>query len=150
MVWPTNWGNSLLTFAEVTQPLRELLSTKTAWVWMDPFPGAGVREAQGAIDPADCPGAVQPTGSSQSVCRRVVQWIGRSSLPAVRLYLETCLICFTSYRREAMTETEKRWACDRFSSYLLGRSFTIESGQKPFMPLLSIWTTFLQEYCDTD
>ena len=47
-----------------------------------------------------------------------------------------------------MTETERRyaqvekealaitWACDKFSMYILGRHFMIETDHKPFIPLV--------------
>lgn len=54
-----------------------------------------------------------------------------------------------AYAFRSMTETEKRyaqiekkalsvtWACDRFSDYVLGRSFEIETDHKPLVPILS-------------
>ena len=49
-----------------------------------------------------------------------------------------------------MSETEKRyaqiekealastWACEKFSTYILGKKFTIETDHKPLVPLLGI------------
>ena len=53
-----------------------------------------------------------------------------------------------AYMSQSMTETEclyaqiekkaltATWACERFSNYILGREFQIESDHKPFIPLL--------------
>ncbi len=58
-----------------------------------------------------------------------------------------------SYASHAMTETERHyaqiekealavtWACEKFSSYLLGLAYVIETDHKPLVPLLS--TKFL-------
>ena len=55
-----------------------------------------------------------------------------------------------AYASKAMTETETRyaqiekealaatWACERFSNYILGRTFQIESDHKPLIPLLNL------------
>ena len=54
-----------------------------------------------------------------------------------------------AYASRAMTETETKyaqiekealattWACERFSNYVLGRTFQIESNHKPLIPLLN-------------
>ncbi len=54
-----------------------------------------------------------------------------------------------AYASRAMTETERRyaqiekealaatWACEKFSDYILGLHFTIESDHKPLIPLLN-------------
>ena len=54
-----------------------------------------------------------------------------------------------SYASRSLTETEKRyaviekealevtWACEKFSDYVLGMQFTVETDHKPLVPLLS-------------
>ena len=54
-----------------------------------------------------------------------------------------------AYASRSMTPTERRyaqiekealaitWACGKFSDYVLGRKFTIETGRKPLIPLLN-------------
>lgn len=54
-----------------------------------------------------------------------------------------------AYASRSMTNTERRyaqiekealavtWACEKFSDYILGRRFEIESDHKPLIPLLS-------------
>ena len=42
--------------------------------------------------------------------------------------------CYAQIKKEALAVT---WACDKFSDYILGRSFQIETDHKPLHPLLS-------------
>ena len=52
---------------------------------------------------------------------------------AFRSLTET-LIRYTQIEKEALATT---WACERFSKYILGKSVSIETDQKPLVPLLN-------------
>ena len=129
--------------AEMTQPLRELLSTKNAWVW-----GPQQERAYGQIkeeltktttlmlyDPraevkvsADASsfglGAVLLQRSQDTW--RPVAYASRSMSPTERRYAQI--------EKEALAIT---WACQRFSDYVLGRNFTIKTDHKPLIPILN-------------
>ena len=53
--------------------------------------------------------------------------------------------CYAQIEKEALSVT---WSCEKFSDYILGNSFTIETDHKPFVPLLnpSVLIHFLLEF----
>ena len=127
--------------AELSQPLRELLSTKRVWSWGPPQEKSFSDIKQELTQPAvlclynpEAPTKV----SADSSC-----------LGAVLLQQSDSAWRPVAYASRAMTETETRyaqiekealavtWACERFSNYILGRTFQIESDHKPLIPLLN-------------
>ena len=130
--------------SELTQPLRELLSTKRSWMW-----GPSREEAFSQVKKAELtkptvltlynptvPTKVSADGSSYRIGAVLLQQVDDIWKPVV-------------YASRAMSETKRRyapiekealavtWACDKFSNYVLGRSFQIEMDHKPLVPLLS-------------
>lgn len=136
-------GKYIPNLAEKSQPLRDLLSEKNAWIWES--------KQQEAFD-------------------RIKTDL--SSAPVLAIYdpnLETCVTADASsyglgavllqkqtggdwkpvaYISRALTPTEQRyaqiekealattWACERLSDYLLGKTFHVETDHKPLVPLL--------------
>ena len=128
--------------AELSQPLRELLSTKQVWSWGPPQEKSFTDLKQELTQPAvlclynpQAPITVSADASSHGL-GAVLQQSDSPWKPV-------------AYASRAMTETEKRyaqieeealaatWACERFSNYVLGRTFLIESDHKPLIPLLN-------------
>ena len=128
-----------LELASQTEPLRQLLKCDSLWSWDHPQKGAFKqikqsltstpflahycmgRESIIAADASNAGlGAVllqrQPDGS-----RRPVSYISRSLMAAEKNY--------------AVIE-KATWASERFSEYILGAPFTIETDHKPLVPLL--------------
>ena len=70
-------------------------------------------------------------------------------LGAVLLQLDEQTWKPVAYASRALSDTERRyaqiekeglattWACEKFSTYILGRSFVVESDHKPLVPLLN-------------
>ena len=129
--------------SELSQPLRELLSAKCSWTW-----GCSQRQAFAQIkseltqptvlalyDPR-VPTKISADASSYGLGAVILQEISGSWKPV-------------AYASRSMSETEKRyaqiekealavvWACDRFSDYILGRPFWIETDHKPLVPILN-------------
>ncbi|GFO20836.1 Pol polyprotein [Plakobranchus ocellatus] len=130
--------------ASQTEPLRQLLKRDSLWSWGHPQEQSfqavkknltsthvlahycAGRETIIAADASNAGlGAVllqiQPDGS-----RRPVSYISRSLTPAEKNY--------AVIEKEALAAT---WASERFSEYILGSTYTIETDHKPLVPLLT-------------
>jgi len=144
--------------SELTQPLRELLSIKTAWVWGPAQKQAFVKVKEELTRPTvlalynpDADVKVSADASSFGLGAVLFQRSGEDWRPVV-------------YASRSMTDTERRytqiekealavtWACDKFSDYILGRRIEIESDHKPLIPLLtpSSWIVYHLEFYVSD
>ena len=129
--------------AEISQPLRELLSTKRAWLWGPEQENAFLSLKEELTRPTvlslydpSLPAKISADASSYGVGAVLLQQTNGDWKPV-------------AYACRAMSEAEKRyaqiekealattWACERFSNYLLGRHFHVETDHKPLVPLLS-------------
>lgn len=128
--------------AELTQPLRELLSKSNAWVWGPPQQQAFAAVKRELSTPTtlafydpDAPTKVSADASSYGVGAVLLQELDSHWKPV-------------AYASRSMNDTERRyaqiekealavtWACERFSTYILGKTFEIETDHKPLVPLL--------------
>ena len=136
-------GKFFHRLAEISQPLRELLSAKRSWVW-GPDQERAFAEVKAELtqhtvltlyDPlantkisADASsfglGAVLLEQSKDSW--KPVAYASRSMSPTERRYAQI--------EKEALAVT---WACEKFADYILGRRFQIKSDHKPLIPILS-------------
>ena len=127
---------------EKTQPLRELLRSKNAWAW-GPSQSKAFSDVKEELTKPSCPAhydvnketTVSADASSYGVGAVLMQKHGDILRP----------VAFAS---RSMTETDQRyaqiekealavtWACERFSNYLIGARFKIETDHKPLVPLL--------------
>ena len=130
--------------AEITKPLRDLLSTKNQWTW-----GHAQKQAFSAVKEAltkspilalfdpNLETTVSADASSYGLGavllqtqangeRRPVAYVSRSMTPTETRYAQI--------EKEALALT---WACERYSDYLIGLHFNIETDHKPLVPLFS-------------
>ena len=129
--------------ADLTQPLRELLSTKCAWLWGP--------EQEAAFDKVKDE-LVQPTVHTLYDPKCSIKISADASsfgLGAVLLQESKEGWKPVAYASRSLSETEQRyaqiekealaitWACSKFSDYILGRRFLIETDHKPLIPLLN-------------
>ena len=130
--------------SEITKPLRDLLSTKNQWTWDHAQKQAfsAVKEALtrspilALFDP-NLETTVSADASSYGLGavllqrqangeRRAVAYVSRSMTPTETRYAQI--------EKEALALT---WACERYSDYLIGLKFSIETDHKPLVPLFS-------------
>ena len=129
--------------AQISQPLRELLSTKSAWVW-----GTSQDHAFSSVKTE----LTRPTvlalynPMAETLVSADASSNGLGAVLLQKFEAEWRPVVFAS---RSMSETETRyaqiekealaitWACDKFSIYILGRQFTVETDHKPLVPLLS-------------
>ena len=129
--------------SELTQPLRELLSTKRAWLWGPDQEQAFHRVKEDLSKPTTLvlydPQAelkVSADASSFGVGAVLFQRDGNDWKPvayASRSMSETEMR-YVQIEKEALTVT---WACEKFTDYILGRKFQIKTDHKPLIPLLN-------------
>ena len=130
--------------AEKTKPLRELLRKDNAWLWGPPQREA-FEEVKKALTTAPVLALFDPTRetvvSADASCyglgatliqkqpdgvMKPVAYISRSLMPRQQRYAQI--------EKEALAFT---WVCERFSDYLIGLKFSIETDHKPLVPLFS-------------
>ena len=126
--------------ADLTQPLRELLSTKRAWLalWGPEQESAFNKIKEELVQPTvltlyDPHAAVKVSANASS-----------SGLGAVLLQQAKDGWKPVAYTSRSTTETERRyaqiekeslaitWACSKFSDYILGQKFLVETSQATY------------------
>lgn len=131
--------------AELAQPLRELLSTKNAWIWEPPQEEAFIAIKKELSQPTtlaiydpDLPTKISSDASAYGLGAVLMQ--RRNSEQEWKP---------VAYASRFMSETEQRysqiekealgivWACEKFKEYVLGKHIGIETDHKPLVPLLS-------------
>jgi len=129
--------------SEMSQPLRELLSNKRSWVWR-PIQEQAFNNLKQELTQPTVLAYYDP--SSQSKISADASSFG---LGAVLLQKTNGSWRPVAYASRSMLEAEKHyaqiekealaitWACEKFSDYILGMKFEIESDHKPLIPLFS-------------
>ena len=129
--------------SELSKPLRELLSPKKAWTWgpdqtraFEEIKKELTRPTVLALYNPRAPTKVSADASSFGLGAVLLQQSDQEWRPV-------------AYASRSMTDTETRyaqiekealattWSCEKFSNYLLGQRFQIETDHKPLVPLLS-------------
>ena len=128
--------------AELSQPLRELLSQKNSWIW-----GSSQTNAFNKIK-AELTSSPVLAWYNPAAETKIIADASAYGLGAVLLQKHNDDWKPVAYASRSMTETEARyaqiekealattWACERFTDYILGKQFHIETDHKPLVPLL--------------
>lgn len=127
-------GKFTPNLAELTQPLRELLSKKNAWTW-GPTQEEVFKQVKLEL--------TRPT--TLAIYNPEVP----TKIGAVLLQQSSTQWKPVAYASWALSETEQRysqiekealaiaWACERFAEYVIGKHIGLETDHKPLVPLLS-------------
>lgn len=136
-------GKYIPQLAAKTQPLRDLLRERNAWTWG--------HAQQRAFDSIKSELSTTPVMALYNTQAHTVVSADSSSyaLGAVLLQQqEDDTLKPVAYASRALSDTERRyaqiekealattWACERFSDFLVGIDFHIETDHKPLVPLL--------------
>ena len=128
--------------AELSQPLRELLGSKRAWLW-----GPAQDEAFEAVNAE----LARPTTLglyNQNAPTKITADASTYGLGAILLQRHDEAWKPVAYATKSMTETEHRysqiekealalvWACEKFKDYVLSKKIQLETDHKPLIPLL--------------
>ena len=135
-------GKFSSSLADLTQPLRQLLSKKSSWIWGPDQAQAFAKVKEELSKPTvlhlynpQAPTKVSADSSSYGLGAVLMQKNDSTWKPV-------------AYASRSMTETERRyaqiekealastWAYEKFSTYILGKKFLIETDHKPLVPLL--------------
>ena len=128
--------------AQVTQPLRELLSKNRTWQW-----GCAQEEAFAQVKAELCKPTVLAFYTPDAPTKLSAD-ASSHGLGAVLLQRSDGEWKPVAYASRSISDTEKRyaqiekealstvWACDKFASYVVGLKFHIETDHKPLVPLL--------------
>ena len=128
--------------AELTKPLRDLLSKTSDWLW-GPEQDRAFAESKSELTRAVILAHYNPEAAT-----KISADASSYGLGAVLLQRDGTHWHPIAYASRSMSETESHyaqiekealactWACEKFSTYVLGRSFTIETDHKPLVPLL--------------
>ena len=136
-------GKFLSRIAEISQPLRELMSSRRSWIW-----GHDQERSFSQIKEELTKSTVLALYDPQAETK-VSADASSFGLGAVLLLANGQTWRPVAYASRSLSETEKRyaqiekealattWACEKFSMYILRRSFLVETDHKPLVPLLN-------------
>jgi transposase InsO family protein len=137
-------GKFSSNLSELSQPLRKLLCKKVVWQWTCIQEQAFDDVKRELVKPS-CLALYNPQNRTKVSADASSYGLGAALLQEVAGQWKP--VVFAS---RSMSETEQRyaqiekealaatWACEKFSSYLLGLNFTIETDHKPLVPLLGM------------
>ena len=135
-------GKFSQNLAELSQPLRQLLTKKSTWLW-GPEQDKTFSNIKTEIMKPIFLGLYNPEAQI-----KVSADASSYGLGAVLLQQQQSDWKPIAFASRTMTETESRyaqiekealattWACEKFTTYILGKKFHIETDHKPLVPLL--------------
>ena len=135
-------GKFTPNLAEMTQPLRELLSKSKSWTW-GPAQSTAFTKVKQELSKPTTLALYDPSAST-----KVSADASAFGLGAVLLQKSESTWKAVAFASRSMTETERRyaqvekealataWACEKFADFIIGKHIQIETDHKPLVPLL--------------
>ena len=135
-------GKFSSSLADLTQPLRQLLSKKSSWIW-GPDQAQVFAKVKEELSKPRVLHLYNPQAPTKVSADASLYGLG-----AVLMQQSDSAWKPVAYASRSMTETERRcaqiekealastWACEKVSTYILGMKFLIETDHKPLVPLL--------------
>lgn len=128
--------------AEATRPLGELHRKDRAWVWEEAQREA-FNDVRTILTTAQILALFDPT--QETVVSTDASCYGLGAVLLQRqpdgmmkpVSYNYCSLSPTEQRYAQIEKEALTWACERFSDYLVGLKFTIETNHKPLVPLFS-------------
>ena len=134
--------------AELSQPLRELLSHKKAWLW-GPVQDTAFRAIKEkltkpttlALYNVTAPTTVSASSSSSGLSAVLLQKC--SSPPSGSWAPIAYASCATTPTEQRYSRIEKEalalvWACEKFSTFVIRKCIMLETDHKPLVPLMGL------------
>ena len=130
--------------AQINEPLRQLLRKESQWVWDQPQETA-FKEIKKLLTSTDVLTHYDPSAKCIIAADASHYGIGAVLLHEDAAGRRRPIF----YASRSLTDTEKRyaviekealaatWACEKFTDYILGTSFLLETDHRPLVPLLS-------------
>ena len=137
-------GKFTPVIAECSQPLRELLVKNRTWTW-GPSQAKAFQDIKEALTKPQVLALYNPEADTKISADASAYGLGAVLLQKTQDQTWRAV----AYASRSLTETEMRyaqiekealattWACERFTSYILGKHIAIETDHKPLVPLLS-------------
>lgn len=128
--------------AEMTQPLRELLSKSKSWTWGPAQSSAFLKVKQELSKPTTL-ALYDPSAPT-----KIAADASAFGLGAVILQKADSIWKPVAFASRSMSDTERRyaqiekealattWACEKFADFIIGKHIEIETDHKPLVPLL--------------
>ena len=138
-------GKFTPNLAQMTQPLRKLLSKSRTWTW-GPAQSAAFNQVKEELSKPTTLALYDPEALTKSFSGFILLLAGSSTTSESQKVNDQWKP--VAYASRSMSETEQRyvqiekeaiattWACERFPNFLLVKHFSIETDHKPLVPLL--------------
>ena len=135
-------GKFSSNIADLTKPLRELLSSNNAWIW-GPSQTDAFNKVKDELTSHPVLTWYDPAAETKLTADASAYGLG-----AVPLQKHETAWKPVAYASRPMTEAETRyaqiekealaitWACERFTNYILGKQIQVETDHKPLVALL--------------
>ena len=134
--------------AELSKPLRDLLSAKNAWLWT-PAQYEAFTSLKKELTSPNILALYDPNAETTVFADASSHGLGAILLQKANYKWQP-----VAYASRSMTNTKSQyvqiekealaatWACEKFATYIQGKTITLETDHKPLVPLLSHKTLY--------